>query len=49
MHEPRVVADKHRAAAQYGNGGEQIDLPDQVDLPMARDRREQRFGLSSLV
>ena len=49
MHEPGVVADEQRAASQHRTRGKQIELADQVDLPMARDRRQQRFGLTSLV
>jgi len=49
MHQSRIVADEQGAASQYGRRGQQIDLADQVDLPIERDRRKYRLGLSALM
>ena len=49
VHQPGIVADEQRTAPQHRRRGQQIDLADQVDSPIERDRREQRLGLLALM
>ncbi len=49
MHEPGVISDKQRAAPQHRSRGKQVELADEVDSAMRRDRREQWLRLSLLM
>src|SRR5487761_328873 len=45
VHQAGVVADEQRGVAQDRGGGEQIDLADEIDDTVARQRRDHRRGL----